>query len=41
MSADSSSLEAIVGLFGVLEVALAKYVRLTTLSKVLHGKRPT
>lgn len=38
--ADSATLEAIVRLFGVLEAAPAKYVRLTTLSKVLHRKRP-
>lgn len=39
-SADSSTLEAIVRLFGVLEATPTKYVRLTTLSKVLHRKRP-
>jgi hypothetical protein len=34
------TLEAIVRLFGVLETTPTKYVRLTTLSKVLHRKRP-
>ena len=39
-SANGETLEAIVRLFGVLELTPAKYVRLTTLSKVLHRKRP-
>ena len=39
-SANGETLEAIVRLFGVLEFTPAKYVRLTTLSKVLHRKRP-
>jgi len=38
--ADDETLEAIVRLFGVLEATPTKYVRLTTLSKVLHRKRP-
>lgn len=38
--ADLTTLEAIVRLFGVLEAMPAKYIRLTTLSKVLHRKRP-
>lgn len=39
-SAGAETLEAIVRLFGVLETTPARYVRLTTLSKVLHRKRP-
>lgn len=39
-TADDDTLEAIVRLFGVLEASPTKYVRLTTLSKVLHRKRP-
>ncbi|WP_345447781.1 DUF6308 family protein [Arthrobacter gyeryongensis] len=39
-TADEKTLEAIVRLFGVLESTPVKYVRLTTLSKVLHRKRP-
>ncbi|NKX56757.1 DUF6308 family protein [Arthrobacter mobilis] len=39
-SAGPETLEAIVELFGVLEQRPTKYVRLTTLSKVLHRKRP-
>lgn len=39
-SASAETLEAIVRLFGVLEENPVKYVRLTTLSKVLHRKRP-
>jgi hypothetical protein len=38
--AGSETLEAIVRLFEVLEANPTKYVRLTTLSKVLHRKRP-
>lgn len=39
-TADDETLKAIVRLFGVLEATPTKYVRLTTLSKVLHRKRP-
>jgi hypothetical protein len=39
-NACSETLEAVVRLFGVLEAIPTKYVRLTTLSKVLHRKRP-
>lgn len=39
-TANDETLEAIVRLFGVLESAPTKYVRLTTLSKVLHRTRP-
>jgi hypothetical protein len=39
-TANDDTLEAIVRLFGVLEASPTKYVRLTTLSKVLHRKRP-
>lgn len=39
-TADDETLKAIVRLFGVLETTPTKYVRLTTLSKVLHRKRP-
>lgn len=39
--ADDETLKAIVRLFGVLEDNATKYVRLTTLSKVLHRKRPS
>lgn len=39
-TADDETLKAIVRLFGVLESTPTKYVRLTTLSKVLHRKRP-
>jgi hypothetical protein len=39
-TADDETLTAIVRLFGVLETTPTKYVRLTTLSKVLHRKRP-
>lgn len=39
-NASSETLEAVVRLFGVLETTPTKYVRLTTLSKVLHRKRP-
>jgi hypothetical protein len=39
-TADSETLDAIVDLFGILEEQPTKYVRLTTLSKVLHRKRP-
>lgn len=40
-TADDETLKAIVRLFGVLEATPTKYVRLTTLSKVLHRKRPS
>jgi hypothetical protein len=39
-AAGPDTLEAIVDLFGILEQRPTKYVRLTTLSKVLHRKRP-
>lgn len=39
-SADCNTLEAVAHLFGVLDSTPTKYVRLTTLSKVLHRKRP-
>lgn len=39
-SAGSETIEAIVNLFGILEEYPTSYVRLTTLSKVLHRKRP-
>lgn len=39
-TADDETLQAIVRLFGILEATPTKYVRLTTLSKVLHRKRP-
>lgn len=39
-SSGPATLEAIVNLFGVLEEHPTKHVRLTTLSKVLHRKRP-
>lgn len=39
-SAGSETIEAIVNLFGILEEHPTSYVRLTTLSKVLHRKRP-
>lgn len=38
--ASEETLEAIVRVFGVLETTPTKYVKLTTLSKVLHRKRP-
>jgi Family of unknown function (DUF6308) len=39
-TASSETLSAIVSLFGILEETPTKYVQLTTLSKVLHRKRP-
>lgn len=39
-SASSETIEAIVKLFSILEDYPTSYVRLTTLSKVLHRKRP-
>jgi hypothetical protein len=38
--ASSETLDAIVSLFGILEEKPTKHVQLTTLSKVLHRKRP-
>lgn len=38
--AGSDTLDAIVRLFGVIETTPTKYVQLTTLTKVLHRKRP-
>ncbi|MCI9872783.1 DUF6308 family protein [Arthrobacter humicola] len=39
-TAGPETIEGLVNLFGVLEEQPTKYVRLTTLSKVLHRKRP-
>lgn len=39
-SASAEALDAIVSLFNVIEERPTKYVRLTTLSKALHRKRP-